>query len=92
MSTDPAWQSEGDDGYCAVIIAKPPFRIIVCKDGHEWIIQHRAAGTLRQGAWRSLSRFARRESLQRSWRALTGDAATVELSHLPVEIGGGGHD
>jgi len=44
---------EKDDSYRSVIIQfAPRWRVIICKDGAQWIVQHRTADPSHRGVWR----------------------------------------
>jgi hypothetical protein len=61
---------EGSDNYHSVIVRSERYRVIVCKENHQWIIQKRA-GT-RHGAprWDGLSYCRGRNALIRLWTGL----------------------
>ena len=64
---------EGADCYHTVIIRSAKYRVIVCKDNHQWILQRRAG--FRHGAprWDSVSYCRDREVLIRLWTGLHRD-------------------
>ena len=56
---------ERDEGYSGVVaILAPGWRVILCKDGLQWIVQHKGAGK----DWRSLRFCASRAGLLDSLR------------------------
>lgn len=60
------------------------YRVIVCKDGIQWIIQRQKGGP--EGRWRSVSYCVTRKTLLSLWAAYTGSFAP-ELVNLPEQIG-----
>ena len=79
-------ETHGD--YSCVVTCLPRFRVIVCKDNWQWIIQRRA-GTRRGGAYfKSVSYHRDRDSLKRRWRHLVGaECVASELDGLPKYFG-----
>jgi len=79
-------ESHGD--YGNVVTSTPSFRVVVCKDNFQWIIQRRS-GTRRRGAYfRSVSYHRGRDSLKRRWRGFVGaEESTEELDSLPEYFG-----
>ena len=79
-------ESHGD--YSCVVTSSPLFRVIVCKDNWQWIIQKRS-GTRRGGAYfRSISYHRDRYSLKRRWRSFVGaEESSKELDSLPEYFG-----
>ena len=57
---------ERDDSFCQVVVQLAPrWRVIVCKDHLQWIIQKRTAEPLHRGEWRGQSYVTSRNSLIR---------------------------
>ena len=55
---------ERDDNYQRVIVELAPrWRIIVCKDGIQWILQKRSAEPSHSGEWRGVSYLTDRDAL-----------------------------
>lgn len=83
---------EKDDNYRAVVVRLAPrWRIIVCKDGAQWIIQHRTADPLHRGVWRGRSYMTTRDSLIKACarvEPLSDPSVMAILSVLPNRIGG----
>lgn len=81
---------ESYGNYSWVVTSSPRFRVIVCKDSWQWVIQRRA-GTRRGGAYfTSVSYHRDRDSLKRRWRHLVGaDYVASELNNLPKLFGRG---
>ena len=83
---------ERDDEYCEVIVQLAPrWRVIVCKDYLQWIIQKRTAEPLRRGVWRSQSYVTSRSSLIRlcaSLELLSDDTVCATLDALPEQFSG----
>ena len=87
----PRSHREGSDSYHSVIVRSAKYRVIVCKENHQWIIQRRAG--IRHGAprWDSLSYCRDRSALIRLWTGLHRDEPPrpwPELYVLPEKFGG----
>ena len=83
---------ERDDEYREVIVQLTPrWRVIVCKDYLQWIIQKRTAEPLHRGVWRSQSYVTSRNSLIRlcaSLELLSDDTVCATLDALPEQFSG----
>ena len=83
---------ERDDEYREVIVQLAPrWRVIVCKDYLQWIIQKRTAEPLHRGVWRSQSYVTSRSSLIRlcaSLELLSDPLARARLEALPEQFSG----
>ena len=83
---------ESDDNYHNVILQLAPrWRVIVCKDYLQWIIQKRTAEPLHRGVWRSQSYVTSRNSLIRlcaSLELLSEPLARTRLEALPKQFSG----
>ena len=83
---------ERDDCYAAVVIhLTQRWRIIVCKDGIQWILQQRSVAPPNTGTWAGKSYSTTRSGLITacSDRELLSDpSARQALDDLPVRIGG----
>ena len=81
---------ERDDEYREVIVQLAPrWRVIVCKDYLQWIIQKRTAETLHRGVWRGQSYVTNRKSLIRlcaSLELLSDHAVRATLDALPEQF------
>ena len=81
---------ESDDNYHNVILQLAPrWRVIVCKDYLQWIIQKRTAEPLHRGVWRSQSYVTSRNSLIRlcaSLELLSDHAVRATLDALPEQF------
>ena len=81
---------ERDDEYREVIAQlAPSWRVIVCRDYLQWIIQKRTAEPLHRGVWRSQSYVTSRSSLIRlcaSLELLSGHAVRATLDALPEQF------
>ncbi len=64
---------ESSDFYAHSMLVEGDFRVVVCKDNIQWILQRRRRGNPRAGrAWVSIGYCTCRESLERLWRGKTG--------------------
>ena len=83
---------ERDDCYAAVVIhLTQRWRIIVCKDGIQWILQQRSVAPPNTGTWSGKSYPTTRDALIAacSGRGLLSDpSARQVLNDLPDRIGG----
>lgn len=61
------------------------YRVIVCRDGIQWIIQRQKKGV--RARWVALSYCTTQKSLSRVWTARTGDYAP-EVDLLPENVKG----
>ncbi|PQV56579.1 hypothetical protein LX70_02151 [Defluviimonas denitrificans] len=78
---------ETADGYHGEIFRRGGFRVIVCKDGIQWILQRRKsdAGKRAGARWIALGYFLTRDGLARLWHRKTG-ASAPEIDALPDRI------
>lgn len=77
---------ETADGYHGEIFRRGGYRVIVCKDGIQWILQRQRPKKSPGGAaWDALGYFVTREALARTYRAKTG-ASAPEIDALPDRI------
>ena len=85
-------ERESDDNYLDVVAQLAPrWRVIVCKDYLQWIIQKRTAEPLHRGVWRSQSYVTSRNSLIRlcaSLELLSDDNVRATLDALPEQFSG----
>lgn len=83
---------ERDDHYAKVIVQLGPrWRIIVCKDSHQWVLQKRSVAPPNTGTWAGKSYATTRDGLIAacSGRGLLFEASVMTiLSVLPDRIGG----
>ena len=83
---------EKNDSYRSVILQfAPRWRVIICKDGAQWIIQHRTADPSHRGVWRGRSYVTTRDSLIKACareEPLSDPSVMAILSALPDRIGG----
>ena len=91
-STQTYSHREKDDNYHWVIVRLAPrWRVIVCRDAVQWIIQYRTADPLHRGVWRGRVYVTTKDSLIRSCarlESLSDPSVTAILSVLPDRIGG----
>ena len=63
--TAPMSHKERDDNYNSVIVQLAPrWRVILCKDGMQWIVQQKEAS--HGGPWRGMSYYTNRDGLLRA--------------------------
>ena len=77
---------ESADHYHTIIEKTETHRVILCREGLQWIIQFRSGKTVAGPRWRSISYCTTREALTRLWPQVTGQAL---LTDIPERIGGG---
>lgn len=81
---------EKDDSYRSVIVRLAPrWRVILCKDRAQWIVQHRTAAPLHRGVWRGQSYLTTKDSLIRACArlgCLPGSPQRLLLDALPSTI------
>jgi len=80
---------ESHDDYSHTLCVSGEFRVIICKDNLQWIIQRRdnPQKTLAGARWRGLSYCRSRKALVRLWRAKTGQTGGA-LEALPENFDG----
>ena len=83
----PASPRESDDHYHTVIFQIDGWRVIVCCDGIQWIIQRRRRSGRRRVEWKSRAYLTTRDVLIREWRRHTGDDGAFLSASLPERIG-----
>jgi hypothetical protein len=67
--TAPQSHRERDDGYKGVVAQLAPrWRVIVCKDGMQWIVQQKESS--HGGPWRGVSYHTNRDGLRRTCGSL----------------------
>ena len=81
---------ERDDNYRNVILhTLPRWRIILCKDANQWIIQKRSAEPLNRGRWHGVSYVVSRDKLielSTTLGLLSDATARAVLGGLPSNI------
>lgn len=86
--TAPLSHRERDDAYRNVVAQLAPrWRVIICKDGIQWILQRKEAS--HGGPWRGVSYHTNRDGLLRACGSLNllSDANSTEiLGELPEHI------
>jgi hypothetical protein len=84
-------RSEAADNFLDVVVQlKDRWRVIVCRHGIQWIVQHREKGTARR-PWRGRHYCTTRKALVRLCGSSCGDvdpAAVAVLEALPENFGG----
>ena len=85
-------RKENEDNYLDVAAQLAPrWRVIVCKDHLQWIIQKRTAEPLHAGIWRGVSYVTSRSSLIilcASLGLLSDHAVRATLDALPEQFSG----
>ena len=88
--TVPLSHRERDDNYANVVIhINPRWRVIVCKDGIQWILQQRSVAPSNTGTWSGKSYSTTRSGLIAacSDRELLSDASAKQLlDALPNDV------
>ena len=74
---------ETSDRYLGEIHRQGQYRVILCKDGIQWIIQRQKRGAAAR--WQALGYCTSREALLRLW-ATHNDAICPELLALPLTV------
>lgn len=88
---------ESADNYaeeiCRAETAAGAFRVIVCRDAVQWIIQRLtcASATAAAARWTAESFVTSREALTRLWQARTGTPTPAEILALPHRFIRGAH-
>lgn len=83
--------AESSDHYpaeiCRVVLPGKSFRIIECRDGIQWVIQHSRSGAGKQatGRWRALAYLTTKSALMRLWYKKTG-SIKPKIAALPASI------
>lgn len=77
---------ETSDGYGGIVVQlSPRWRVVLCRDGIQWIVQHRKSGGAER-PWRAQRYFATRQALILFCTRLkepVDQAALARLSDLP---------
>ena len=80
------------DSYSNVVVTSEEFRVIVCKDDWQWVIQQKRGIRHGQPRWMNLSYCRSQEAICRLWSGLHGGSGACEewpmLSNLPAIFGG----
>lgn len=75
---------ESSDGFRGEIYRQGVWRVIVCKDNLQWVLQRfTRADSPSGGRWEGQSYFRTREAALRLWRARTGDDGDLLELILP---------
>lgn len=78
---------ESAENYRGEVYRLGGWRVAVCKDGIQWLLQvHRRDGTRPTGRWRSRHYITTRAALIRLWRGETGDDGAALAALLPERI------
>lgn len=82
---------ERSDRYAGEIHRAGDWRVALCRDGLQWLLQRRRT-TRQEGAtaaWDSLGYFRGRDALVRLWRAYSGQEGAALERLLPERCGKG---
>jgi hypothetical protein len=79
-------QEEADDYVGVVLILDEKWRVVVCRDGIQWILQHRAGRRHGKARWDGKCYCRTREGLASRVRELAGAEDTKAIGDLPVRI------
>ena len=82
--TVPFSHREKDDCYKGEIARHGRFRVVICKDSLQWILQRQRGGP--EGRWVALGYCVTQNALSTLWTASTGGLAP-ELVNLPEHFG-----
>jgi hypothetical protein len=77
---------ERDENYHGVIYLHVGWRVIVCRDGIQWIIQSKRNSGRRLVEWKGRAYCTTRTGVIREWRRLTGDGGAFLVMELPDQI------
>jgi len=83
-ATLPGSHRETADDYRGEVFRLEGWRVVVCTDGIQWIVQfHRSDKGQPRGRWRGLHYCTCLPSLLRVWAASTGDSGAALAGLLP---------
>ena len=82
-SEEPPDHRETEDNYRGEIFRRGEYRVILCKDGIQWIVQRRRKGAAAR--WLALGYCTTRAALARLWSTYYGEDA-AEISALPETV------
>ncbi len=72
---------ECSDHYTKVLKVSGSYRVIVCRDDLQWILQRRRAGNPGAGrAWQAIGYMTQSETLKRLWREKTGQSLVSPIA------------
>jgi hypothetical protein len=79
---------ERSDSYRGEVLRSGDWRVAVCRDGLQWLLQHRRERAKEDAtaAWDSVAFCTTRAALVRLWRAHTGQDGADLLGVLPERI------
>lgn len=78
---------ESSNDYRGELFRLGNWRVAVCKDRLQWLLQrHTRPGAPDGGRWEAQRFCTTRKALIREWKALTGDDGAVLLAVLPEHI------
>ena len=87
-------RDDGSDRYAGEVVRVAQTRVIICRDGLQWILQRCGPGQA-QRRWLDQGYFTTRTPLEALWRSAVG-AVPNQISdlpaHFPRKITGDRHD
>lgn len=86
QAPEPLSHRERDDNYRDVIHQENGWRVILCRDGIQWIIQSRRNSGRRGVEWKGHAYCVTRAALVREWRRLSGSYGSCFAAELPEQI------
>ena len=78
---------ESAENYARIVFISANYRVIVCRNEMQWIIQHKRGKSGAGARWRPLSYCVTQKALVRDWCRHTG-LSSPALGLLPERIGG----
>lgn len=75
------YTAEASDSYKSEVTRSGRYRIALCKDGIQWLLQKQDQSNPRgkPGRWRSFRYYATRSVLVRDWHRITGEPLDPEV-------------
>ncbi len=78
---------ESSDRYHGEVLRRGAWRVVICRDGIQAIVQYRArAGAPDRARWEGRRYCTTRAALIRDWRALTDDDGAALAALIPATI------
>lgn len=77
-------RNEGSDRYAGEVVRATHTRVIICRDGLQWILQRRSPGDGRR-RWLDQAYLTSRKTLEAMWRSSVG-AVPQQIRNLPARF------